>query len=117
MFSRAGKPEQGEEDAAPEHDAGVAGGEVVRGDHLVDVAAGRAPAEAGKGGDDADAQRAIRMESQEAHHGKSEAGPTDLGLERALFPADELCRHITEENVTDKVVEKTHPDAEEEEPA
>ena len=88
----------------------------MRRDHLVDVPDGRAPAEAGEGGDDADTQRAIRTEGHEAHHGKSEAGPTDLGLERALLPADEFCRHVTEENVADEVVEKRHADAEEKKP-
>ncbi len=115
-FPEQEEAEERQEDVTPEHHAGVAGGEVVRGDHLVDVPDRGTPAEAGQRGDDADAQSAIRTEGHEAHHGKSEAGPTDLGLERALFPADELCRHITEENVTDEVVEKTHTDAEEEEP-
>ena len=52
----------------------------------------------------------------EAERGEAEARGADLELERAVRPADEPRRHLSEEDVEDRVVEIEHADRPEHEP-
>ena len=115
-FPEKKETKEGKKDIIPEHASGVARGEIVGGDDLVDVADGGAEHETSHCGHGADAQCTVWPEGHEAEHGISEAGPTDFRLERALRPADELGDGFTEKHVADEVVEKRHADAEEKKP-
>src|SRR5262245_1200439 len=93
------------QDIAVKNDAGIAGGEIVRRDHLIDVTAGRAPEEAGRPNDGREPQIEASPERQQSHQRKAEAGEADLQLEGAVLPSDEARRQSSEKDVQDEIVE------------
>ena len=75
------------QDIAEKNDAGIAGGEIVRRDHLIDVPPGRAPKEAGGPDDGREPKIEASPERQQSHQRKAEAGEADLQLEGTVKPA------------------------------
>src|SRR3954465_7650742 len=83
------EPDDRGQDVAVKNDAGVAGSEIARRDHLVDVDAGGAPEEAGRAEDSREPHVEAAFERQQADSGKTEAGKAHLQLERTVGPPDE----------------------------
>src|SRR5438105_4452654 len=93
------------QEIAVENDAGVAGGKIVRRDHLIDVHAGRTPQKARRGDDGGEPQVEAAFEGPEAHHRHAQAGEANLRLEWTVVPADKGRRLLPEEDVHDEIVE------------
>src|SRR5262249_38087688 len=93
------------QDIAVKNDAGIAGREIVRRDHLIDVNAGRAPEKAGGPDDGREPQIEASPERQQSHHCKAETGKADLQREGTALPADEARRQLPEKHVQDEIVE------------
>src|SRR3954451_1434911 len=88
------EPDDRGQDVAVKNDARVAGSEIARRDHLIDVDAGGAPQEAGRAEDSREPQVEAAFERQQADSGKTEAGKAHLQLEWTVGPPDEGCgRH------------------------
>src|SRR3954454_21708058 len=85
------EPDDRGQDVAVKNDAGVAGSEIARRDHLVDVAGGGAPKETGRAEDSREPHVEAAFERQHADSGKTEAGKAYLQLERTVGPPDERC--------------------------
>src|SRR5579862_724004 len=81
--------EHREENVHIEAQAGVAGSEVMRIYHLIDVPGGSAEVEHGRARNGRQPQIEAPEGGEESDHGKSEACRADLELERAVGPADE----------------------------
>ena len=99
-----------------ENYSSIAWREIAGADHLVDVAAGGAEQKQRRPHNRRQAKVEAAAKGQEAHHREAEAGETDLELERAVRPADELRAHLAEERVHHEIVEEAHADREQEEP-
>ena len=91
------------QDIAVKNDAGIAGGEIVRRDHLIDVPRGCAPEEAGGPDDGRESQIEASPERQQSHHRKAEAGEADLQLEGTVLPSDEARRQFPEKTCKTKL--------------
>src|SRR6476646_7518796 len=98
------EPDDRDQDVAVKNDAGVAGSEIARRDHLVDVDAGGAPEEAGWAEDSREQHVEAAFERQQADSGKTEAGKADLELERTVGPADEGRGRLPEEHMDDEII-------------
>jgi len=95
----AGQPDQRKQDIAPEDNAGIAGREIVGGDHLVDMAARRSKHEDAGADDRRETKVEARERGEEPHDGEAEAGGTDLELKRAVGPTDEMRRQRCRDTV------------------
>ena len=81
----------------------------------MDVPDGGAPQEHRRAEDRGEPHHAVALEGEKADGGEAETGVADLGLERAVGPADEARRHLAEEDVEDEVVEVAEADREQDE--
>src|SRR5262249_31220854 len=99
-----------------EDHAGIAGGEIVRGDHLANVAAGGAEREDAGWDHRAKTEVEASPGGEEANDREAETCRADFDLEQAVRPADERGCLPTEKDVCDEVVEVGDADCEEEIP-
>src|SRR3954454_10835114 len=81
------EPDDRGQDVAVKNDACVAGSEIARRDHLVDVDAGGAPEKAGGPENSREPHVEAAFERQQADSGKTEAGKAHLQLERTVGPS------------------------------
>src|SRR6476661_8167356 len=80
------EPDDRDQDVTVKNDPGVAGSEIARRDHLVDVDAGGAPQEAGWAEDSREPHVEAAFERQKADSGETEAGKAHPMKAAAVFP-------------------------------
>ena len=86
------KSEQRDEDVSPEDDSGIARREVMRGDHLIEMA-DRCPQREDAGAEHGSQAQIVALEGREQpDRGEAQACRSDLELERTFGPADEAGR-------------------------
>jgi hypothetical protein len=96
----------------PENYTCIAGCEIMGNDHLAHMADSGSKRENSGSHDGRETKVKASERSQEPDGSEAEARHADFELEWAVGPADESCRHFTEEHVHNEIVKIVEADAE-----